>query len=168
MNRSRYGEERIHAWCFLLAFAAISVTALALGCRSKETPTGPDDPQPGPWRMWLDAPPSMFRNAPGGHVINDTIVLRVLDPLGHVPAGVRIFSQCDVSRDSVTMNTWSWSDTVARPWGCEPPLIYWGSGGADGREVVRSWAVSIAQGDTDTLAIASASFKIFDPIVLTP
>lgn len=167
MNRSRCGEERIHAWCFLLAFAAISLIALALGCRTKSTPTGPDDPPPGVWSLYLDAPPSMFRNAPGGHVENETIVLRLFNPEGRAPTGVRIFSQCDVSHDSVTLNTWT-ADTLSRPWGCNPPLLYWGSGGADGREVVRSWAVSIAQGDTDTLASASASFKVFDPIVLTP
>ncbi|MDD5087875.1 MAG: hypothetical protein PHI18_03635 [bacterium] len=168
MNRSRCGDERVHAWSVLLAWVVLALIALALGCRSKDNPAGPDDPPTGSWRLWLDAPPSMFRNEPGGHVENDTITLRLLNPLGQVPAGVRIISQCDVSRDSVTLNTWTYSDTVAFPWGCNPPLIYWGGGGAEGHEVVRSWAVTIAQNDTDTLASASVSVKVFDPIVLAP
>lgn len=135
------------------------------GCRSKDNPVGPPDgPQPGQWTLILNAPPSMFRDIPGGHVENDTITVRLYNEEGILTSGVRIFSKCDVSADSVSSQIQSRSDTVAVPWGANPALIYWGSGGVDGREVVRSWALSIAQGDTDTLASAFTSFKVFDPI----
>ncbi|MFZ5434025.1 MAG: hypothetical protein ACOZB3_09660 [Calditrichota bacterium] len=148
----------------VVLFLVVSVLPLS-GCRSKDNPVGPPDgPQPGHWTLVLSAPPSMFRDLPGGHVENDTITVRLYNEEGILASGVRIYSKCDVSVDSVSPQIQSRSDTAAVPWGANPALIYWGSGGVDGREVVRSWALSIAQGDTDTLATAFASFKVFDPI----
>ncbi|MBU0509747.1 hypothetical protein KKH27_13045 [bacterium] len=162
-NRHRVARNRVQVG-MRFAFVALILFAVCYGCREKASPTEPIPPvPPGSWTMYLMAPPSMFRNAPGGHVENDTIPLRLFDPNGIVRSNVMVISQCDVSRDSVTPNAWTRTDTLNRPWGCEPAIIYWGTGGPDGREVVRSWAFSITESDTDTLAEAFASFKVFDP-----
>jgi hypothetical protein len=147
----------------LSALGPLLLLALALtsgGCRHKNGPVGPDTTQPTDWTMYLRAPLVMYRDHVGGHVPNDTIVVRVLNPQGQWKAGVNIRSQASVSHDSVTSVASTWGDTTVHWWGCDGAIIYWGSGGVDGQETVHSWA--IWQGDT--VAEASVSFKVMDPL----
>ncbi|MCX6600476.1 MAG: hypothetical protein NT025_02810 [bacterium] len=135
--------------------------ALASGsCRHKNNPVGPDTTQPGQWTMYLRAPLVMYRDQVGGHVINDTIIVRVFNAEGQWKAGVLIRSQASVSHDSVTPTASTWGDTTIHWWGCDGAIIYWGSGGVDGQETVHSWAIWHG----DTVAEASVSFKVMDPL----
>jgi hypothetical protein len=137
------------------------VLALASGgCRHKSNPVGPDTTQPGQYSIELRAPLVMYRDHVGGHVINDTIVVRVFNSVGQWQGGKLIRSQASVSHDSVTSAATTWGDTTAHWWGCNPAIIYWGSGGVDGQESVHSWLIV----GGDTVAEASVSFKVMDPL----
>jgi hypothetical protein len=146
-------HHRSLALCALLAVLLILGT---VGCRKKESPPLPPGPPVGDWTIELRPPLVMYRDQVGGHVINDTIAVRVFNMQG----GVLIFSQATVSHDSVTPSCTSLGDTTTRWWGSESAIVYWGSGGPDGQESVHSWAVL----NGDTVADALASFKVMDPL----
>lgn len=131
------------------------------GCRDKAQPTEPiPQPPTGEWTIQLRTPQAFYRNEVGGYVENDTIVVRVYNPEGEIANGISIRTRALVSQDSITMASTSIADTLQDWWGCEPAIIYWGSGGADGRESVESWIM--VQGDT--AAITMISFKVLDPL----
>jgi hypothetical protein len=130
------------------------------GCRHKANPIEPPPPPQGQWTIELRAPLVMYRDHVGGHVINDTIIVRVFNDSGQLTGGALIYSQASVSHDSVTGVATSYGDSIAHPSGCYPAIIYWGTGGVDGQESVHSWVVV----DGDTVAETSASFKVMDPL----
>jgi len=132
---------------------------VSIGCRKKDNPITPDGPEPGEWMLVLHSPDTLYRNAPGGHVVNEVITVRLFDTTGAAASGVTVLAQCAVSLDSVSPNVTAVRDTVGTPWGCQPAMIYWGSGGVDGRDTITGWAV--AHGDT--VATAATSFKVLDP-----
>jgi hypothetical protein len=148
----------------LAGLCPLLLLALAVasgGCRHKDNPIGPPDTtQPGQWSIELRAPLVMYRDQIGGHVINETIPVRVFNGEGRLTGGANIRSQASVSHDSVTPSATSYSDSIAHPGGSTPPIIYWGGGGAEGWETVQSWVVV----GGDTVAQTSASFKVLDPL----
>jgi hypothetical protein len=160
MGSARVSKMLLHALAGLGPLLLLALALASGGCRHKDFPISPDTTlPPGPWTLELRAPMVMYRDQVGGHVINDTIVVRVFNAEGRLTGGAMIRSQASVSHDSVTPIATSLTDTINDWWGCDPAVIYWGSGGVDGQETVHSWVVVSG----DTVAQASASFKVMDP-----
>jgi hypothetical protein len=144
---------------FFTLLTVIAMAALESGCRHKDNPFIPPDSNAGRWTLIVRGPRIMYRNSAGGYVLNyDSITVRVYDSNGVLRDGIWVRSQCDVSRDSISLNVHSIADTAANWRGCEPYLQYWGSGGPDGYEVIRSYIVA----DSDTVH-AAYGFKVRDP-----
>lgn len=139
----------------ILFVLLVSMTALLLwGC--------PDDPKPPVetyWKLEMRSDSVLYRDAASGHVPNDTIIVRVFNPLGEWSGSVLVKAQAAVSRDSVTQTTTTYGDTTTHWWGSYPPLIYWGSGDTVNRDTIFGWAVV----DTDTVATGYVSFEIRNP-----
>lgn len=147
-----------------LALALVSLlTVVSAGCNHKvaEIPNGPG---PGDWRLVLRAPAVMYRDHPGGRVANDTIVVRLYDSAGNIQNAVTIRSQALKSPNMVNPQVHSVSDTIAKPWGSDIPLFYYGSGDPDPAlpEIVTSEAII----NGDTVARAEARFLVHDPVQL--
>jgi hypothetical protein len=146
----------------IVFFTLLTIMAVAVagsGCRHKSNPLTPPDSNAGHWTLVVRGPRIIYRDHLGGHAPNfDSITVRAYDPSGVLRGDIWVRSQCDVSRDSVTLNVHTRSDTATEWRGCEPHLVYWGSGGPDGAEVIRSYLVN----DTDTVW-AAYGFKVRDP-----
>jgi hypothetical protein len=140
---------------FACAIAALWTTLVLSGCRSDP----PTKPTPNDWRLVLMTPDTFYRDTVSGHVPNDTIKVRVFNPEGNLFANAIIHSRAAISHDSITQAANSYSDTTTHWWGCNPPLIYWGSGHTANRDTIFSWAVV----DADTVASASVSFEVRNP-----
>jgi hypothetical protein len=160
MSTARVLRVPLRGLCGLGPLLLLVLAVASGGCRHKNNPVGPDTTQPTLWTMQLRAPLVMYRDQVGGHVINDTIIVRVFNAEGRLAAGANIRSQASVSHDSVTPTATSYSDSTTHWWGCNPAIIYWGGGGVDGQETVHSWVVVSG----DTVAEASVSFKVRDPL----
>lgn len=151
----------------LIRAAACLVLAGSLfGCREKDNPIIPEPPGPQTYTLRLSNPEIFYRNHAGGHVENDTITVRLFNNLGVPVGGMRLRCQCLVSRDSLSaaldnVIVRTKSDTLVWPWGCDPALIYWGSGPAepDAYEVVTCHALN----GTDTIATAQTVFLVRNP-----
>jgi len=159
MNTANVNRALVSAAIFVLLLLAVTVLLTLGGCRKKSNPYIPPDTNAGHWALVLHGPRVMYRDHPGGHVPNnDSIYVRVYDPNGLLHGGVLVHSQCDVSRDSIALLVTTRTDTTVDWRGCDPHLTYWGSGGADGTELVKSYI--IAEQETIRAAIG---FKVLNP-----
>lgn len=102
----------------------------------------------------------MYINDIFGHVNNDTLTVRLYDPLGMLHAGVPVYTVSLSDPGKVTFTVVSSADTVHRPWGTSgTPLMYWGVGGEGGQEShesLSSWVIF----EGDTVARATAGFIV--------
>jgi len=106
----------------------------------------------------------MYRDHPGGRVSNDTITVRVFDGAGSIQNGVIITSQALKSPQQVSPQVNSVSDTIAKPWGTDQPLLYYGGGDSDPTlpEIISSEAIL----HSDTVARGEVRFLVHDPVQL--
>ncbi|RPH92553.1 hypothetical protein EHM69_12530 [candidate division KSB1 bacterium] len=153
INRSTLAKAmRILIWT-----ACAVVMVLLTGCPSDP----PDPPVANSWALVMRCPDTLFRDEPGGHVINDTILVRLIHNGSDVVGGVNVHCRCEISRDSLTQFVTTYSDTIAHVAGCYPALMYWGAGSPDTAvyERIHCWALPDGP---DTLR-GSVQFKVFDP-----
>jgi len=143
----------------LLLLCAV-VPAALVGCNSKVA-TNPNDNPAVAWRVELRAPAVMFRMTPGGHVSNDTIVVRVYNTSGQLQAGVNVSCWAQASPQTVSPVVTTLADTVNNPWGSDFPILYWGSG--DPNPNVPEVITAKASLHGDTIATTQVSFAVKDP-----
>ncbi len=148
--------------CFGAAFTAV-VLSLSLSpfvsCRDKAGPTGPGPGPTGEWHIMLDDTSTIYVPVGGGN--SDPIYVRLFDPNGNISSGKLLSFTADVEPDHVTSTATSMDTLGQYPWGCNPPLIYWGAGGNDQEnphEIIHAYYVSLQT--HDTLADTTATYRV--------
>jgi hypothetical protein len=140
---------------------AIILCLSQTGCRKKSVEPPPDtNTTPGQWSMYLHGPSILYRDQPNGHVPNfDSIIVRVWNDQGVLQNNIWVKLKCDVDTISATNSTHTISDTASNWRGCFPHIMYWGTGGVDGAELIHAFAVV----NSETVATASYGFKVRNP-----
>lgn len=148
--------------CFSAAFAAMVLTLsflLFAGCRDKAGPTGPGPGPTGDWQIVLEDTSTIYVPLGGGN--SDPIKVRLFDPNGNIAPGKLLSFTSDVEPNRVTPSATT-TDTLGQyPWGCNPALIYWGTGGDDQEnphEIIHAYYVNLQT--HDTLADTTASYRV--------
>jgi hypothetical protein len=152
MNRFRDPLAQLARWVVPLVTGVMILFALSgTSCRKKVVATDDTTGTPiGEYSIVLIHSQALIRQG------NDTITVRVHDPSGAVAVGILVHSVA--ATGPVVTSSATTTDTTTRPWGCNPPLMYWGTGDADNRETIDSWAIQV--GTLDTLAHTRQYYKV--------
>lgn len=151
MNLQLSRRIRRLPWQYILVYLAIALTATAItSCRDKSS-VGPDTTNTpvGTWRIILSHDGQHLQSA------NDTISVRVYDTNNLLAGDVTVLSTNAVDSLHVSPTVVTITDTLARPWGTSPVMVYWGTNSAAQFDTIHSKAVVDGIVVADTLTVIS-------------
>ncbi len=137
-----------------LAFLVVALAALILatpGCRHKDsTIVGPTDTSSTQYHIELEDTSTIY-------VPNDTITVHMYDQGNVLQIGRPLTFRAEFDSNRVT----HWATSTSTAWGCNPPLVYSGSGGGgqdNPVEVIHAYYVDPTS--RDTLAHAFRTYMV--------